>query len=64
MVGLNSWQMQKITASVTGILFVTFATVLSVFLVTGITYPHYADAEVAKDQNEITQFSFSCQSCL
>jgi hypothetical protein len=55
-VELNSWQMQEITASVTGILFVTFVTVLSVFLVTGITYPHYADAEIAKDQNEIIQF--------
>lgn len=49
--------MQKVTASVTGFLVVTFATVLSGFLVTGITYPHDADAEVAKDKNEIIQFS-------
>lgn len=58
MVELNRWQMQKITASITGILVVTFATVLSGFLVTGITYTH--DAGITKDQNEIIQFSFSC----
>ena len=58
MVELNSWQMQKITASITGILFGTFATILSVILVTGITYPHDADAEVAKDFNEIMVFVF------
>jgi len=57
-VELNSWQMQKITASITGIVFGTFATVLSVFLVTGITYPNDADAEVAKDRNEIIVFVF------
>ena len=60
MVELNSWQIQKITASATGILVATFATVLSVFLVTGVTYPHDADAEVAKDRNEIVQFSLLC----
>lgn len=52
--------MQNITASITRILVVTFATVLSGFLVTGITYPRDADPEVAKDKNEIIQFSFSC----
>jgi hypothetical protein len=57
-VKLNNRQMQKITASITGILVVTFATVLTGFSVTDITYPYDADAEVAKDQNEIIQFSF------
>jgi hypothetical protein len=57
-VELNSWQMQTITVSVSGILFVTYATVLSRFLVTGVTYTRVEDAEVAKDKNEITVFIF------
>jgi hypothetical protein len=50
--------MSNITALITGILDVTFATVSSEFLVTGIAYPHDAVQKLPKIRTKLHNFHF------